>query len=145
MKDARRGSDLITNTPYPRFVVDLKKLKHNIDVVLSNCNKENISVCGAIKGFNGLPKAAKAGKFHEVIIMSDLGDLREGFWDEEELVDCAKVVEQELDNIILKGVGTNLGCYGSIKPTATKMNELISIAEHVEERIERKLELISGG
>ncbi|MCQ4636731.1 alanine/ornithine racemase family PLP-dependent enzyme [Anaerovorax odorimutans] len=207
------NSNSITNAPYPRLVVDLKKLRHNIDVVLDNCSQANISVCGAIKGFNGLPKAveefaeagfsqlgtsrmrtikeltmlgiqakylllrvpmlseaddvvkyanvslnsdiqviralndaaAKAGTSHEVILMSDLGDLREGFWDQEELLDCAEVVEKELDNIVLKGVGTNLGCYGSIKPTVTKMNELISIAELVEKRIGRRLEIISGG
>lgn len=207
------NSDSISNAPYPRLVLDLKKLRHNIDVVLGNCSKAGISVCGAIKGFNGLPEAvkefaeagcsqlgtsrmrtikeltalgiqgeylllrvpmlsevkevveyadislnsdievlralnsasAKKDKLHQVIIMADLGDLREGFWDKEELIDCAEIVEKELDNIVLKGIGTNLGCYGSIKPTVSKMNELISLAERVEKRIGRRLEIISGG
>ena len=34
--------------------------------------------------------AIKNGKIHNVILMADLGDLREGFFDPEELVDVAK-------------------------------------------------------
>ena len=203
----------IKNAPYPKLIVDLKKLRHNIDVVVNNCKKSGIDTCGVVKGFNGLPEAvkefqkagcsqlgtsrirqikelralgidaeylllripmlteaedaveyadislnsdvsvlralneaaAKAEKVHGVIIMADLGDLREGFWDKDELVDCAEMVEKELTHLKLKGVGTNLGCYGSIKPTVEKMEELIDIAERVEKRIGRKLEIISGG
>lgn len=87
----------------------------------------------------------KFGKRHGIILMADLGDLREGFWDKDELVRTAVYVEKNLDNIELKGVGTNLGCYGSIKPDVGKMNELIDIAESVESAIGRKLEIISGG
>jgi len=87
----------------------------------------------------------KQGKKHSVIIMADLGDLREGFWDKNELVAAAVLVEKELKNLHLLGVGTNLGCYGSIKPTVEKANELITIAEDAEAAIGRKLEIISGG
>ena len=87
----------------------------------------------------------KFGKKHSVILMADLGDLREGFWDKEEMVKVAAYVERDLKNIELKGVGTNLGCYGSIKPTIDKMEELIHVAEMVESEIGRKLEIISGG
>lgn len=84
-------------------------------------------------------------KKHKVILMADLGDLREGFWDIDELVDVAYHIENNLDNIELYGVGTNLGCYGAIMPTKEKMNDLINIAERVEEKIGRKLQIISGG
>ncbi len=87
----------------------------------------------------------KFGTHHDVILMADLGDLREGFWDRSELVEAALCIENSLDNINLRGVGTNLGCYGSIKPNLEKMNELVSIAEAVESAIGRKLEIISGG
>lgn len=88
---------------------------------------------------------AKFNKKHSVILMADLGDLREGFWDKDELTATAVYVENELKNLELKGVGTNLGCYGSIKPTVDKMEELIDAAEAVEAAIGRKLEIISGG
>lgn len=82
---------------------------------------------------------------HKVIIMADLGDLREGFWDKDEMVRVCCHVERELPHVELAGVGVNLGCYGSIVPTPEKMNRLVDIAKAVEERIGRKLEIVSGG
>ncbi|MCT4618394.1 MAG: alanine/ornithine racemase family PLP-dependent enzyme [Marinisporobacter sp.] len=85
------------------------------------------------------------GKKHGVVLMFDLGDLREGFVDEDEFVDMAVYVENNLQNIDLLGVGTNLGCYGSIKPTQENLGRLCGVAEKIEEKINRKLEIISGG
>ena len=77
--------------------------------------------------------------------MADLGDLREGFWSREELVDAALEVEYKLDHLELAGVGTNLGCYGSVAATPEKLRELVSAAEAVERAIGRELQYISGG
>ena len=85
------------------------------------------------------------GKTHRVIVMADLGDLREGFWDKDEMVDVCVHVERELPHVELAGIGVNLTCYGSTKPTPEKMWELLAIADRVEQRIGRKLEVISGG
>lgn len=90
-------------------------------------------------------EATKQGRFHRVILMVDLGDLREGFWDKTQLVETAKLVEKELASLELLGIGTNLGCYGSISATKEKMEELIACAEKIEGEIGRKLEYISGG
>ena len=87
----------------------------------------------------------KLRKTHRVIVMADLGDLREGFWDKNEMVDVCAHVERDLPHVHLAGIGVNLGCYGSIQPTPDKMEDLIAIARQVEERIGRKLEVISGG
>ena len=88
---------------------------------------------------------AKRGTRHRVILMADLGDLREGFWSREELVDAALEVEYKLDHLELAGVGTNLGCYGSVAATPEKLRELVSAAEAVERAIGRELQYISGG
>ncbi len=82
---------------------------------------------------------------HKVIIMADLGDLREGFWDKDEMVEVCCHVERDLKHLHLAGVGVNLGCYGSVKPTPENMGQLVSIARAVEARIGRKLEIVSGG
>lgn len=82
---------------------------------------------------------------HRVIVMADLGDLREGFWNHDEMVEVCVHVEKNLPHVHLAGIGVNLGCYGSIQPTADKMKALLTIAHHVEARIGRKLEVISGG
>ncbi|MBP3895215.1 MAG: alanine racemase [Mogibacterium sp.] len=90
-------------------------------------------------------EAAKSGKEHKVILMADLGDLREGFFEPEELVDVAKYVEDSCDFVHLAGIGTNLGCYGSVMPTKEKMDQLASYADAVEDAIGRPLEIVSGG
>ncbi|HCU07938.1 MAG TPA: hypothetical protein DF480_03045 [Clostridiales bacterium] len=87
----------------------------------------------------------RKNKKHKVILMVDLGDLREGFWDKDEMVDACVWVENELSMVELAGVGTNLGCYGAIQPTPEKMHELLEIARRVESQIGRKLEIVSGG
>lgn len=90
-------------------------------------------------------ECVRQGKTHRVIVMVDLGDLREGFWDREEFVTVCERVERELPRVHLAGIGVNMSCYGSTKPTPEKMNELVSLARRVEERIGRKLEIVSGG
>lgn len=87
----------------------------------------------------------KQDKTHRVIVMADLGDLREGFWDKDEMVEACVHVERDLPHVHLAGVGVNLGCYGSIQPTPDKMEDLVAIARRVEARIGRKLEVVSGG
>lgn len=85
------------------------------------------------------------GKKHKVVLMFDLGDLREGFWDWAEGIRTALRVENDLEGLELAGIGTNLGCYGSVMPTVEKMNDLVGIAEEIEAAIGRKLEIVSGG
>ena len=90
-------------------------------------------------------ECARQSKTHRVIVMADLGDLREGFWDKDELVDVCVRVERELPHVHLAGIGVNLTCYGSTKPTPEKRNELLALRRRVEDRIGRRLEIASGG
>ena len=89
--------------------------------------------------------AERKGKVHNVILMTDLGDLREGWINTDELVAAAVHVEHDLGKLHLAGIGTNLGCVGSVIPNKDKMEELVHNAELVESAIGRKLEIISGG
>ena len=90
-------------------------------------------------------ECARQGRTHRVIVMADLGDLREGFWDKDEMVEVCVHVERDLPHVELAGIGVNLTCYGSTKPTPEKMRELLAIAGRIEGRIGRKLEIVSGG
>lgn len=89
-------------------------------------------------------EAKLQGKVHGIIIMVDLGDLREGYFDRREALEAAREIEQ-LGNVELLGIGTNLGCYGSIKPSEKNLGELCELAEEIEKQIGRKLEIVSGG
>ena len=87
----------------------------------------------------------KQNTTHSVVVMADLGDLREGFWDKDEFVAACVAVEREMPHLHLLGIGVNLSCYGSVTPTPEKMNDLIALARRVEALIGRKLEVVSGG
>lgn len=114
-----------------------------VDEVIRLCDYSLQSEVEVLKALDAA--AEKQGKVHNVILMADLGDLREGFWDKDEMVEVAEWVEKDLKNLVLAGVGTNLGCYGSIEATADKLQELVVIAERIEAKIGRELEYISGG
>lgn len=89
--------------------------------------------------------ADRAGRRHGVTLMLDLGDLREGWFDADELVAEAVRVERELPSLYLRGIGTNLGCYGSIRPTRDNLGRLVIVARRVEAAIGRALDVVSGG
>lgn len=90
-------------------------------------------------------QALKQDKIHKVILMMDLGDLREGYYDKYEMTDTAKYVEEELKGLRLHGIGTNLGCFGAIRPSSHNLTQLCEIAKSIEDKIGRKLDIVSGG
>lgn len=87
--------------------------------------------------------AERQGKIYQVLLMAELGDLREGC-EEEELLSLAALAEI-LPHIELMGLGANLSCYGNILPDADNMLRLVELQGEVEQRISRHLPLLSGG
>lgn len=90
--------------------------------------------------------AAKQDKIHKILLMIDLGDLREGifFKNEDEIF---KTVEEilKLKNIELFGLGVNLTCYGAVIPKNDNLSILVDIAHKIEKKYDIKLQMISGG
>lgn len=79
-----------------------------------------------------------------VILMLDVGDLREGVDNIPDLVSLARLCES-LPNLRLRGVGTNHACMSGVLPNYENLSFLVEGAEQVEKAIGRRLELISGG
>jgi predicted amino acid racemase len=93
---------------------------------------------------NGLSVAAQeADLTHRVLLMVELGDLREGIMPG----DLADVVRQvlPLPNISLTGLGTNLACRSGVAPDAENMAELSALVESIETTFGLTLETVSGG
>ncbi len=114
-----------------------------IDEVIELADYSLNSEITVLKALN--EAALKAGVEHKVVLMADLGDLREGWFDQDELVAAALQVENEMDGLELAGVGTNLGCTGSVIPDENNMTQLAELAERIEAEIGRELEIVSGG
>ena len=91
-------------------------------------------------------EAVRQGKVHKIVLMVDLGDLREGifFENEEEILETAEKIHA-MKGVELYGMGTNLTCYGAIIPKHDNLSVLCGIARKVEERLGISLSMVSGG
>lgn len=88
--------------------------------------------------------AKKNNKIHKVVIMVDLGDLREGYFVEKDLLENIKKIH-DLHNISIIGLATNLTCYGSVLPSEENLSKLVNLAEKIEKNFHIKMQIISGG
>jgi len=87
--------------------------------------------------------ARSRGEVHEIILMIDLGDLREGVWPDQ----LAPLVDgiRQLRGVRIIGVGTNLSCLSGVIPTEAHMHRLLACAADVAALIGRPLTVVSGG
>ncbi|MBO4235690.1 MAG: alanine/ornithine racemase family PLP-dependent enzyme [Firmicutes bacterium] len=91
-------------------------------------------------------EAASAGKVQDILLMIDMGDLREGliFTDRERIHEVVSEI-LKLANISLRGISVNMNCYGAIIPKEDNLSEFVSIARETEEKHGISLDVISGG
>lgn len=87
--------------------------------------------------------AERLGRVHDIILMIDLGDLREGIWPNDLIPTLDQV--QRLPGVRMAGVGTNLSCLGAIIPTRDNLSQLEAHAYKVERITGQKLDWVSGG
>lgn len=196
---------------YPQLTIDLKKLTHNVEVMVKLCRGSGISVMAVGKACCGdmavtralcdggadwigdsrlknltvfknegiekplcllrlpmlsevqelvqvadvslvselatvkaLSEAAKSqGRKHKIILMVDLGDLREGLMPYD-IMSAAKHIAG-LKGVELYGIGANFACYGCVKPTYEKLAQLVSIADDIRTATGLPLPIVSGG
>ena len=90
--------------------------------------------------------AKKLGKNHKIILMIDMGDLREGIFNTnyDTIYATAKYIH-EAENLVLYGVGVNLTCYGGILPDEENLGGLVAIAERLRKELNEEIPVISGG
>lgn len=87
--------------------------------------------------------AITLGKIHDIILMVDVGDLREGVMPEN-VTDMVREI-LSMKGVKLIGIGTNVGCYGGIMPTVENSEALVKIKKDIEEHFDLKIKYISGG
>jgi predicted amino acid racemase len=82
-------------------------------------------------------------KRHQVIVMIDVGDLREGVWPDRAIgvVKGASI----LPGIDVIGLGCNLSAYGGVIPSVDNMNALIEIRDACRKATGLELSTLSGG
>jgi len=102
------------------------------------------SLNSQVETVRALSRAAVAqGRVHQVILMIEIGDRREGVMPERALEAARGMAE--LPNIELIGMGGNTTCIGGVLPTRQNTQLLVETAEAVERALGLRFKTISAG
>jgi len=116
----------------------------SINQVQSVVELADISLNSSMETIKQLSLAATAlQRQHKIILMVDLGDLREGVWPDR-VIPILKEVSH-LPAIEIIGLGCNLMCYGGVIPTHEKMQLLVDLRELCRRETGLRLPVLSGG
>jgi len=88
-------------------------------------------------------EAIKQNVTHKIIIMIELGELREGVMGEDFMAFYESVFK--LKNIRVVGIGTNLTCLYGVLPNHDKLIQLSLYEQLIEARFNRQIKYVSGG
>ena len=88
-------------------------------------------------------EAVKQNKIHKIIIMIEMGDLREGVMGEELIAFYGTILK--MPNIEISGIGTNLNCLSGVMPTQDKLIQLSLYKQLIEAKFNISIPFVSGG
>ena len=127
--------------PNMRTIYIKPPAKAYADEVVKYADVSLNSSFGTIKALNEAAK--KAGIIHKIIIMVELGELREGV----QRSDIMKFYETvfNLSNIDVIGLGSNLGCMYGVEPTYDKLLQLSLYKQLISAKFNKDLKFLSGG
>jgi predicted amino acid racemase len=104
----------------------------------------DVSLNSSFETILALDEAArKIDKIHRIIIMIELGELREGINRDDVLSFYEKVFN--LSNIDVIGIGSNLGCMYGVEPSYDKMIQMCLYKELISAKFNKELMFISAG
>lgn len=114
---------------------------HNADRIVRSVD---ISLNSSLRTLRALNEAAgRAGRRHDVVLMLELGENREGF--PPEILREAWPEILALRHLRPLGLGANLGCLYGVEPTAEKLAPLAELRDELEAAGDLRLPLLSGG
>jgi predicted amino acid racemase len=124
----------------PILLLRLPALSEVADVVRL-CD---LSLVSEVETARALSAAAQAqGKTHEVILMVESGDRREGVMPEDAVAACREVLA--LPGVHLAGFGTSLNCLCGVLPTPENQRAFADLVERVEGELGVQFRLVSAG
>ena len=88
-------------------------------------------------------EAKRQNKMHKIIIMIELGELREGLMGEDFIAFYESVFK--LTNIQVVGIGANLTCLYGVLPNHDKLIQLSLYEQLIEAKFNRQIKYVSGG
>jgi predicted amino acid racemase len=114
------------------------------DIIESVVRYADASLNTELKTLHAISEEAqRQQKVHKVIIMIEMGDLREGVMREDLITFYEKIFE--LPNIEVIGIGTNLNCMHGVMPDEDKLIQLALYKQIIELQFDKSIPLVSGG
>lgn len=87
--------------------------------------------------------AVRHGRVHDIILMVEMGDNREGIMPA--VLGAIAQCVVDMPGVALKGIGANFACLTGVAPDAAKMEALSALATEVEKQCSPFLQTVSGG
>ena len=107
-------------------------------------NFADVSLVSEMSILKELSKAAaRQERTHKIILMLELGELREGCMPDE--LPVLSEAAHRLPGLELYGIGANLSCFYEIVPDENNMRALVEAAEKIRKTLDIDLQIISGG
>nr|WP_238710245.1 alanine/ornithine racemase family PLP-dependent enzyme [Oceanipulchritudo coccoides] len=104
----------------------------------------DVSLNSEVEVIRKLSAAANTiNRIHGIVLMVELGDLREGIMPE--LLEATVAEVLRLPSLVLEGIGTNLACRCGVSPDDRNMAELSSLADSLEATFGISINTVSGG
>lgn len=115
----------------------LSQVDQVVRLANQSCNTERVVI-------RALSSAArKRNRSHRILLMVELGDLREGIMPEYLESTVQEVLQ--LPNLQFQGIGTNLACRSGVSPDDRNMAELCTLADRLDVTFGPIVRTISGG
>jgi predicted amino acid racemase len=123
------------------FLLIRSALSSEVDRVVNAADMSCATEVGIVELLSAA--AVRADRVHGVLLMVELGDLREGIMP----ADLPDVVARclALPNIEIGGIGTNLACRNGVVPDDRNLGELSDLAASIEAQFDLNLGVVSGG
>lgn len=111
-----------------------------LSLVAETLESADVSLNSEADTLKSLDKLANK---HQVFLMVDLGDLREGVT-EDRLPELGSIC-RHLKNIEVIGLGANFSCFAGVIPTIAKLERLTVLACFLQDEFQLPINFISGG
>lgn len=130
-----------TNYPHIETVFIKPPAERNVRKIVEYAD---VSFNTSLRTIYALSDAARAlEKVHKIVIMIELGELREGVIEDNIIPFYESVFN--LPNIEVVGLGTNLTCMYGVLPSYEKLKQLEHYKQLIEERFNKKIPFLTGG
>lgn len=126
--------------PGEKYLIRIPMLSEVSDVI----KWSDVSLNSEIETIKALGiEAEKQNKNHSIILMVDVGDLREGVLPEN-VIDVVKSISM-VPKINFMGLGLNVGCFGGVLPSFENTMILVNLAKAIKQVLDLEVDILSGG